>query len=985
MWVNSKQAAEILGVNNKSVEKAAFRATKSCKKFCTIKCHLCHFTYTDGIGRGGKTLQIWIDDDLINNKNSEISPAGAFALTDSKNVKAAASGITESARRLNFTQGEDDGKGLCHRANHRGDQAQGGKLDGLRQGVCDAFGGREKEQKANANMLGNNRLVTRDRKGNKGVIGGNNAMDASDSVDIWSGNGGDFGAGFANAGDRRDQEQTQINQNERINDGYEHRDIGADVYDTCAGSETNRSPLPLWQINEQGEASAYIKAHAGDGLHQCEGNPVYQLRFQARSESQRGAERGAVKGVGDEDNHSSEKRQSQDEAQNERGRASMRERIYADKRLCASDGGSLVHGPETHYQHNTPLPQIYETRGESETQKAGDRGSYAELNLSGAGETNSPATLCLPQAKTDAQIRVELSKTRKGLEAQQKEMILKEYARAKAKGVKVVQFIEYINNHRMYSVNLTQNKLFAWQRAYEAEGIEGLVDGRTSHKENQIEAYGLEDKFIELIFASNKRIDAAAICQKLNEYLAVKDALDVDLLANTYAKRKTPITVSAVRRRIKKWQNDNPLADVVRRHGVDKARGMKQPAIGDMNWNITSINQVVEIDATSLDMICINTTLAKMLGMSEDEAKKLQKRFCIISIIDVYSHVRVYQICESENSLAVQRCLAKYILRYGKPAVIRGDNGKAFLSGAVQSAVIELGIEYHAVTPYSGWKKPFVERNFGVLQSNFTAALAGYIGSCVAERVGLEGLYGKADKRAKKGEKTRLENLMSLEEVTALLDMYAEGTINNTAFGKDKKLPRELYDEKVEEAVYMHEYEVMALIGGIKTVKGGNKKGIQYLGDTYVFSGLFRYSQISFSINLNNISQLFVFNENRDFIGMAVNNKEGVTKEQAKAEVKLFEKELREAQKRVEKARVAMSKDKVGVIKVSYEHLPRAKYPMPKAANNAVGEMIKTQAEKAANLMRNGQISDAMLQNAAKPKKKKRSGGYVENMMRKRA
>ena len=851
MWVNSKQAAEILGVNNKSVEKAAFRSKNAGKKFCTIKSHICYFEYIDGNrgGAAGKTLQIWIDDDLINDKNSEISRAGKESRVSWENDAC--------ARLLNFTNAESD-----------------------------------------ADIYADTKL------------------DARGSVDIWSGNGGVFGAGFAHTGDRRDQEQTQINQkNERINDADIPRVASADVYDTCAGSETNRPPLPLWQINERGEAKAYSDAYAGDGLHQCEGNPVHDLRFQAWSESQRGANGIAVK----------------DEA------------IECE---VAEQGG---------------------------------------LNLSSAGAANLPATLCLPQTKTDAQIRVELSKTKKGLEAQQKEMILKEYARAKAKGVKVVQFIEYINNHRMYSVNLTQNKLFAWQRAYEAEGIEGLVDGRTSHKENQIEAYELEDKFIELILASNKRIDAAAICQKLNEYLAVKDALDVDLLANTYAKRKTPVTVSAVRRRIKKWQNDNPLADVVRRHGVDKARGMKQPAIGDMNWNITSINQVVEIDATSLDMICINTTLAKMLGMSEDDAKKLQKRFCIISIIDVYSHVRVYQMCESENSLAVQRCLAKYILRYGKPAVIRGDNGKAFLSGAVQSAVRELGIEYHAVTPYSGWKKPFVERNFGVLQSNFTAALAGYIGSCVAERVGLEGLYGKADKRVKKGEKTRLENLMSLEEVTALLDMYAEGTINNTAFGKDKKLPRELYDEKVEEAVYMHEYEVMALVGGIKTVKGGNKKGIQYLGDTYVFSGLFRYSQISFSINLNNTSQLFVFNEKRDFIGMAVNNKEGVTKEQAKAEVKLFEKELREAQKRVEKARVAMSKDKVGVIKVSYEHLPRAKYPMPRAANNAVGEMIKTQAEKAANLMRNGQISDAMLQNASKPKREKRSGGYVENMMRKRA
>lgn len=925
MWVNSKQAAEILGVKYETIKKATQRAEKSGKKFCSIGCNISHFNYTDGIGRGGKTLQIWIDDDLINSKNSEISQAGKASRVSWEN--------DARARLLNFTNGESDG----------------------------------------------------DTK-----------LDARDSVDIRGGNGGVFGAGFANTGDRRDQKQTQISQNERMNDGDIPRATSTDVYDTCAGSETSRSPLPLWQINEQGEASAYIKAHAGDGLHQCEGNPVHELRFQAWSESQRGAERGAVKGVGDEDTNGSQRGQILRQGQMLTDGREGGQWVFGGERLCERASHSMEYG-HVRSSRTSGFPAGAFAQEEENGRRAPVLDGNKEVveceviedgmgtNLSVADETNLPATLCLPQAKTDAQIRVELSKTKKGLEAQQKEMILKEYARAKAKGVKVVQFIEYINSNRMYCINLTQNKLFAWQRVYETEGIEGLVDGRASRKQSQIEAYGLEDKLIELIYASNKRIDAAAICQKLNEYLAVKDALDVDLLANTYAKRKTPITVSAVYRYVQKWRNDNPLADVVRRHGVDKARGMKQPAIGDMNWNITSINQVVEIDATSLDMICINTTLAKMLGMNEDEAKKLQKRFCIISIIDVYSHVRVYQMCESENSLAVQRCLAKYILRYGKPAVIRGDNGKAFLSGAVQSAVRELGIEYHAVTPYSGWKKPFVERNFGVLQSNFTAALAGYIGSCVAERVALEGLYGKADKRAKKGEKTRLENLMSLEEVTALLDMYAEGTINNTAFGKDKKLPRELYDEKVEEAVYMHEYEVMALVGGIKTVKGGNKKGIQYLGDTYVFSGLFRYSQISFSINLNNTSQLFVFNENREFVGMAVNNKEGVTKEQAKAEVKLFEKELREAQKRVEKARVAMSKDKVGVIKVSYEHLPRAKYPMPRAANNAVGEMIKTQAEKAANLMRNGQISDAMLQNASKPKKEKRSGGYVENMMRKRA
>lgn len=944
MWVNSKQAAEILGVKYDALAKSVKRAEKTGKKFCTIKPNILGFSYTDGIGRGGKTLQIWIDDDLINDKNSEISRAD----------KASAENLVNTAvRPLNFTNGESDGD-----------------------------------------------------------IYANTRLDARDSVDIRGGNGGVFGGGLASSGARRDQEQTQINSNQRTNDGYEHKTAS---YGTDGGEyngidtrgnggrasdgrnqKSDASDSSYAKDDERGEAKAYSDAYAGDGVYECQDNRQRGLRLQARSQECPGYDCGAVKGVGDEDTNGSQRGQILRQGQMLTDGREGGQWVFGGERLCECASHSMEYG-YVRSSRTSSFPARAFAQEEENGRRAPVLDGNKEVveceviedgmgtNLSGAGEANLPATLCLPQTKTDAQIRVELSKTKKGLEAQQKEMILKEYARAKAKGVKVAQFIEYINSNRMYCINLTQNKLFAWQRVYEAEGIEGLVDGRASHKQSQIEAYEVEDKLIELIYASNKRIDAASICQKLNEYLAVKDALDVDLLANTYAKRKTPITVSAVYRYVQKWRIDNPVADAVRRHGVDKARGMKQPAIGDMSWNITSINQVVEIDATSLDMICINTTLAKMLGMSEDEAKKLQKRFCIISIIDVYSHVRVYQMCESENSLAVQRCLAKYILRYGKPAVIRGDNGKAFLSDAVQSAVRELGIEYHAVTPYSGWKKPFVERNFGVLQSNFTAALAGYIGSCVAERVGLEGLYGKADKRAKKGEKTRLENLMSLEEVTALLDMYAEGTINNTAFGKNKKLPRELYDEKAEEAVYMHEYEVMALVGGIKTVKGGNKKGIQYLGDTYVFSGLFRYSQISFSINLNNISQLFVFNEKREFVGMAVSSKEGVTKEQAKAEVKLFEKELRDAQKRVEKARVAMSKDKVGAIKVSYEHLPRAKYPMPRAANNAVGEMIKTQAEKAANLIRNGQISDAMIQNASKPKKEKRSGGYVENMMRKRA
>ncbi|MGX7837446.1 helix-turn-helix domain-containing protein, partial [Campylobacter fetus] len=62
MWVDSKTAAAVLGVSNKAIQKACLRATKANKKICKIKSHICNFIYADGIGRGGKILQIWLDE-----------------------------------------------------------------------------------------------------------------------------------------------------------------------------------------------------------------------------------------------------------------------------------------------------------------------------------------------------------------------------------------------------------------------------------------------------------------------------------------------------------------------------------------------------------------------------------------------------------------------------------------------------------------------------------------------------------------------------------------------------------------------------------------------------------------------------------------------------------------------------------------------------------------------------------------------------------
>ena len=62
MWVNSKVAADFFCVSDRAIQKSVLKASQQGKKFCSIKSNILNFIYIDGIGRGGRTLQIWIDE-----------------------------------------------------------------------------------------------------------------------------------------------------------------------------------------------------------------------------------------------------------------------------------------------------------------------------------------------------------------------------------------------------------------------------------------------------------------------------------------------------------------------------------------------------------------------------------------------------------------------------------------------------------------------------------------------------------------------------------------------------------------------------------------------------------------------------------------------------------------------------------------------------------------------------------------------------------
>lgn len=840
MWLDSKKAAEILGIKYDALQKATNRATKKGKKFCRIRFNIINFNYIDGNigGAAGKTLQIWIDDDLINNKNSEISRADKASAENLVN--------TASVRPLNFTNRESDGD-----------------------------------------------------------IYANTRLDARDSVDIRGGNGGVFGLSLASSGARRDQEQTQINLDERTNDGDMHRAASTDVYDACAGSETNRLPLPLWQINEQGEASAHIKAHAGDGLHQCEGNPVHELRFQAGSEEQRGANGIAVK----------------DEA--------------VECEVVESDG----------------------------------------LNLSGASAANLPAIATCSDKKRKA--------------AFEKYDVIKAWEDAKGK-IGEAAFLEYINARKICCVKVTANKLYDWQRKYKRGGLDALVDERDNNKTLKLEELGLAQLCVELILACKGmgKVDITNIYKSLN-YHAIKNSLIN--FEDFQGKKDEVVSYEVVNRFVNNYLNKNKLVKNIILYGEDGAVGRGLPALGISNYAVSTVNQVVEIDGSPLDLICNASELCDLIGWQnvsavfkdkdefESYVKEWQKRYTIIALIDTYSGVATFHISETENSLAIARAVAKYIVRYGKPKVIKGDNGKAFKSEYMREVLGALEIEYKAVRAYSGWLKPYVERNFRALQHSFSANLAGFIGHNISQRQAIEFFRSKKERRLKRGYKTNLTMLKNLNEVQELMDMYAEKFLNTRYLERLGTTCAAAYSAKVGDAMYMNAIRISARLSK-RELKHVHKKGVSIDNVWYYNLAMFAHERVFVNQNVNNINECFVWSENNEFIGVAstLDLELGVSAEEARTTQKLFNKRLKETKKQMDEALIAHQAGFEQTVRLA-EAKPAA-LPKPQPANNEAA-IIDAALKEAKNLNSNAPLEGEILSAAGSdvsPKRAKKIKGWME-------
>ena len=115
--------------------------------------------------------------------------------------------------------------------------------------------------------------------------------------------------------------------------------------------------------------------------------------------------------------------------------------------------------------------------------------------------------------------------------ALEKKRIIKDWESLKNKGVSAKDFVAVVNlnANNDYNLKLSENKLYAWQRAYKEQGLDGLLDIRGYAREgiNTISHLGLDSILDNILSAQSGRINAKSVHELLHLYLHAEGIHDI--------------------------------------------------------------------------------------------------------------------------------------------------------------------------------------------------------------------------------------------------------------------------------------------------------------------------------------------------------------------------------------------------------------------------------------------------------------------------
>ncbi|EMQ6247541.1 transposase family protein, partial [Campylobacter jejuni] len=270
---------------------------------------------------------------------------------------------------------------------------------------------------------------------------------------------------------------------------------------------------------------------------------------------------------------------------------------------------------------------------------------------------------------------------------------LKEDAKSKVKLLKQVEkYIEGgLSIARTLKIEKINRRFYERiRKAYKENGILGLIDTRGLHRKDKtkLSAWMQEYALREYRTFGAGGFNFTELWWQIHKEAATKE--NYDFIGFDLGEVKPLFSVKTLQNFIKNYYKDKPLEHCIITQGLDRAKSKFLPAQGNQRELYDMKNMCWQIDSSPADII-----------VRDDETLE-PFRPHILSVVDVFSGMGVATLVSKSNSLSLTRLLWKAIDQFGKPDMIKGDNGKDYLSKDFQSLLDGLNITYDAAIAYAG-------------------------------------------------------------------------------------------------------------------------------------------------------------------------------------------------------------------------------------------------------------------------------------------
>ncbi|TXE87102.1 DDE-type integrase/transposase/recombinase [Campylobacter volucris] len=479
---------------------------------------------------------------------------------------------------------------------------------------------------------------------------------------------------------------------------------------------------------------------------------------------------------------------------------------------------------------------------------------------------------------------------------------IKENARNKVKLLKQVEkYIEGgLKQKRALEIShISKIEFFRMRKAYKENGILGLIDTRGLHRKDKtklstwIQEYALREY---RSFAAGG-FYFTELWWKIHKEAAQKE--NYDFIGFDLGEVKPLFSVKTLQNFIKNYYKDKPLEHCIITQGLDRAKSKFLPALGNQRELCDMKNMCWQIDSSPADFIV------------RDDGTLEPFRPHILSVVDVFSGIGVATLVKKSNSLSLIRLLWKAIDKFGKPDMIKGDNGKDYLSKDFQSLLDGLNITYDAAIAYAGEQKALVERRFGTLQHAGISLFHGAIGSNLAKREAIEQKTPKKERHAKDeygfAKKTNQKLLHTFNEACEFLEAEViKWNMSKVRRKKGVKTPLELWNS-CDRAIVKISYEEFLFNAGNKELRVVGKKGINFEGRVYKSALMPSVgTKVKCVQNIDNIKELFIYDMMGKFICLALDESIAkLSKESFKILKKGYESEVKAIKEVLKKDEIA--------------------------------------------------------------------------------